>query len=142
MSRSGEEPRASPYGPGSIEKSLVAEAVQDYATQLELKVARLEGELEATIGLLASLEANDEQHRRELEMARVDAAAARLELEYEQRRALHQKAQDERRLLEAESRLAEAERGRREAEYERGAVIAALGRRSRRRLNSATNEKK
>jgi hypothetical protein len=133
--------RSSPHPDAAFESSLMPDAAQEYAKERELKIARIEGELEATITLLASLEANDEQHRRELEMARVEAATARLELEYEQRRALHQKTEDERRLAEAESRLAEAERGRREAERERGAVISALGRRARRRLDSSTDEK-
>jgi len=116
------------------------DATQEYVRELELKVARLEGELAATTALLASFEASDEQHLRELEMARIEAATARIDLEYVQRRAHYDKTEAERRLVEAETRLTEGERGRREAERERGAVIAALGRRARRRLKPTTNE--
>ena len=98
--------------------------------QVPTRTAQLEGQLDALKSELASLYAADEYRRAELEAARAEAAEARAaEREWQGRL-------DESRRLTAELRgqLASADEQLRRAEAERAAVIAALGRRARRRL--------
>ena len=98
--------------------------------QLPTRTAQLEGQLDALQSELASLYAADEYRRAELEAVRAEAAEARAaEREWQGRL-------DESRRLIAELRgqLATADEQLRRAEAERAAVIAALGRRARRRL--------
>ena len=98
--------------------------------ELPTRTAHLEGQLDALQSELARLYAADEHRRAELGAACAEAAEARAaEREWQGRL-------DESRRLIAELRgqLATADEQLRRAEAERAAVIAALGRRSRRRL--------
>ena len=97
---------------------------------LRMQVLRLEGQVRALESERAMFHAADEQRRVELEAARAEAADARAaEREWQGR------VEEIRRLVdELRARLATAEETRSRAEQERAAVIAALGRRGRRRL--------
>lgn len=98
--------------------------------RLRLEIARLHGQIVALQERLGAQDAADEHHRVELDVARGEAADARLELKEAQIRV------DEWRRLVAESRerqaLADLQRDR--AEQERAAVISILGRRARKHL--------
>lgn len=102
-------------------------------TRLREQVARLNGQIEVLQERLGAQDAADEHHRVELETARAETADALAHLKQAQVRV------DEwrRRVADAEERQAIAERQREQAEQERAAVIAAMGRRARKLLDSA-----
>ena len=98
----------------------------------QAEAAYLQGRLDALEAEVAALNAADEHRRAELEAARAEAADARAaEREWQGRL-------DESRRLVADlrQRLEQAEAAVRRASEERAAVIAALGRKARRRLGS------
>lgn len=105
----------------------------DDNADLREQVARLRGQMEALQERLAAQDAADEHHRVELETARSVAADALAQLKEAQVRVEEWR----RRVDEAGERQALAERQRDQAEQERAAVIAALGRRSRKHLDIA-----
>ncbi|MHB1710449.1 MAG: hypothetical protein ACYCV7_03470 [Acidimicrobiales bacterium] len=118
----------------------VRAAVEHSEDELRLTAARLQGEVESTRVQVASLEAAVEQLRSELAASREDALLARSDLGHMQRRADDRVRTAEHRaeLLQAEL---DEERSRcRAAVEERSAVIAALGRRARRRLGAPDTE--
>jgi hypothetical protein len=111
-------------------------AVED----LELRLARTQGELDATRAQLAGLLAAEGQWRVELEAAKEDAAACRSSLAHLQQRYDERTESSGRQTARQEEDLAEARRLQRQAEDERAAVIAALGRRARKHLHFDAEE--
>lgn len=109
-------------------------AYEDVLAETRQHVARLQGELAGVREQLASSVATEAQLRQELETCRTEAAVTATELTHAQRDAAHREELDNRRMAELEERLREARQLLGRAEDERAAVIAALGRRARRRL--------
>jgi chromosome segregation ATPase len=112
----------------------VTGAYEDVLAETRQHVARLQGELAGVREQLASSLATEAQLRRELDTCRTEAAVTATELTHTQRDAAQREELDHRRLRELEERLQEARELLGRAEDERAAVIAALGRRARRRL--------
>lgn len=99
--------------------------------RLRLEIARLHGQIVALQERLSAQDAADEHHRVELDVARAEAADARLELKEAQVRV-----EEWRRLVaELRERQALADLQRDRAEQERAAVISILGRRARKQLD-------
>jgi hypothetical protein len=103
------------------------------ASSLAAQVSRMADEVKALRERLAALDAAEEHHRVELDAARAEAAEARAALKEWQMKAEEWRRQGK----EARGRLKLAEAQRRRAEDERAVVIAALGRRGRRRLDQS-----
>lgn len=137
MTGSGPGPRG-PSGDLSIEE--VRAAVEQRADELRLTVARLQGELESTRVQIASLEAVVEQLRAELAATHEDASSARSDLAHFQRRADDRVRTAEHQAEALRAELDEERSRCRVAEEERHAVIAALGRRGRRKLGASDAE--
>jgi chromosome segregation ATPase len=114
----------------------VVEGTAELLEELRLRQAHLEGELAATREQVAALEAAEAQLRRERERAQVEAATAQESLASAQRLADEQVKGLRARVAELETERDELRRSREQAEQERAAVIAALGRRARRRLET------
>lgn len=112
-------------------ESRVRELLAD-STRLREEVAKLNGQLEVLQERLSAQDAADEHHRVELETARAETADALAHLKEAQVRVEEWR----RRVSEADERRALAERQREQAEQERAAVIAAMGRRARKLLDS------
>jgi len=104
----------------------------DDNTRLREELARLQGQIGILQERLSAQDAADEHHRVELETARAETADALAQLKEAQVRV------DEwrRRVADAQERQSLAERQREQAEHERAAVIAAMGRRARKLLDS------
>jgi DNA repair exonuclease SbcCD ATPase subunit len=113
-------------------------AYEELLTEARERTARLEGELAALRDQLTTAMATETQLRVELEASRTELTSAQAMVAHAQHLA-DQQAEASRRLtgrLEAE--LEEARRLQHDAEHERAAVIAALGRRARRRLSATS----
>lgn len=109
-------------------------AYEELLAEARERAARLEGELAAVREQLTTSMATETQLRLELEASRSELVSAQAAAAHAQRLA-DQQAEAGRRLTERlEADLEEARRLQREAEQERATVIAALGRRGRRRL--------
>lgn len=113
-------------------ESRVHQLLEDNA-RLREEVARLSGQIEVLQQRLSAQDAADEHHRVELETARSETADALAHLKEAQVRVEEWR----RRVTDAEERQALAECQREQAEQERAAVIAAMGRRARKLLDSA-----
>jgi ribosomal protein S4 len=98
------------------------------------RLARVEGELADVQARLTSSAAAEAQLRKELDAGPLEAVRLEAEAELAQNRLRDHKETAGRRISELEDQLSEARRIQREAGRERAAVIAALGRRSRRHL--------
>jgi septal ring factor EnvC (AmiA/AmiB activator) len=96
--------------------------------------ARLEGELAAVRDQLAASLAAEEQLRQELHASEVEVTRLEGELAHTQRETAERERAVLARVRQLETQLAESRRVQQVAEEERAAVIAALGRRARRRL--------
>lgn len=105
--------------------------------ELRIEQARLEGRLEAMEAQLADRVATEDQLRAELEGAKAQAAAAEMALAHFQHQTEARATAARHRLMELEERLEESRAAQRQAEEERAVVIAALGRRARRRMEAA-----
>lgn len=105
----------------------------DDNTRLRTEIARLQGQVEVLRERLSAQDAADEHHRVELGTARSEAADALARAKEAQVRVEEWR----RRVTEAAERQTLAERQREQAEQERAAVIAALGRRARKHLDSS-----
>ena len=113
------------------DSALVHHAVEDERQQLMLEVARLQGEVAALRDDRAAAEVAAGQDRAELDAARQEAADARAAQRVDQARL-----EEIRRIVsDLRNRADEADQSRHRAENERAAVIAALGRKSRRLLD-------
>lgn len=112
--------------------SRVRELLDDNA-RLREDLARLQGQVEVLRERLSAQDAADEHHRVELETARAETADALAHLKEAQTRVEEWR----RRVADAEKRRTLAERQRRQAEQDRTAVIAALGRRARKHLDTS-----
>ena len=104
--------------------------------ELRAANARLDGQLEAVSAQLAAMTANESQLRVELEAALAQAAAAEAAAAHTQQLARAREEAAAHRIADLEEQLAEARRLQAQAEEERAAVIAALGRRARKRLTA------
>jgi septation ring formation regulator EzrA len=104
--------------------------------EVQLRLARTQGELEAARAQLAGLLAAEEQWRVELEAAKEDAASCRSSLTHLQHQHEERLESMRRQITKLEDELAEARRLQRQAEQERAAVIAVLGRRARKQLGA------
>jgi septation ring formation regulator EzrA len=104
--------------------------------EVQLRLARTQGELEATRAQLAGLMAAEEHWRVELEAAKEDAASCRSSLTHVQHQHEERMESTRRQISTLEDELAEARRLQRHAEQERAAVIAVLGRRARKQLHA------
>ena len=110
-------------------------AYEELLAEARERAARLEGELAAARDQLTASVATETQLRLELEAGRTELVSAQATAAHAQHLA-DQQAQASRRMTERlEAELEEARRLQHEAEQERATVIAALGRRGRRRLN-------
>jgi chromosome segregation ATPase len=114
----------------SAERVLVRHAVEDEHQRLLLEVARLQGEVEALRDQRAAAESAAEHHRAELDGLRQEAAEAQAGQRADQARL----EEIRRSVADLRRRAEEAEAACGRAERERAAVIAALGRKARRRL--------
>jgi t-SNARE complex subunit (syntaxin) len=113
----------------------MTDAYEELLAEARERAARLEGELAAVRDQLSTSVATETQLRVELDASRTELASAQATASHAQQLA-NQQAQASRRLTERlEAELEEARRLQREAEQERATVIAALGRRGRRRLS-------
>jgi chromosome segregation ATPase len=108
---------------------------EESVEELQLRLARGQGELDATQAQLAGLMAAEEHWRVELEAAKEDAASCRSSLIHVQHQHEERLESTRRQITKLEDELAEARRLQRQAEQERAAVIAALGRRARKQLH-------
>lgn len=117
--------------PAPAAASRVRELLDDN-TGLRAEVARLQGQIDVLRERLGAQDAADEHHRVELETARSEAADTLAQAKEAQVRVEEWR----RRVSEAGERQALAERQREQAEHERAAVIAALGRRARKHLDT------
>ncbi|HEY1487947.1 MAG TPA: hypothetical protein VGF84_17710 [Micromonosporaceae bacterium] len=97
---------------------------------VDTRSAYAEGQADALRAQLAALEAADEHHRAELAAAVAEAAEAHAAVREIQKRM----ADRDHTIAELRRRLERAHAAQDRAEQERAAVIAALGRRARRRL--------
>jgi chromosome segregation ATPase len=114
----------------------VVDGTAELLEELRHRQAHLEGELAATREQVAGLDATEAQLRRELERAQVEAATAQTSLAHAQRLADEQTRVLRTRVADLEEERDEVRRARQQAEQERSAVIAALGRRARRRVEA------
>lgn len=113
-------------------------AYEELLAEARERAARLEGELAGVREQLTTSLATETQLRVELEASRTELASAQATAAHAQQLA-NQQAESSRRLTERlEADLEEARRLQREAEQERATVIAALGRRARRRLSDTS----
>ncbi len=104
----------------------------EHNERLQREVARLEGQIELLRERLSAQDAADEHHRAELESARAETADAVAQL-----KEARVRVEEWRRLVtEGKERQELAEHQRERAEQERAAVIAALGRRGRKHLDT------
>lgn len=116
----------------------MTDAYQELLAEARERAARLEGELAAVRDQLSTSVATETQLRLELEASRTELASAQSAVTHAQQLA-DQQAGASRRLTETlEAELDEARRLQRQAEQERATVIAALGRRARRALSTAS----
>jgi hypothetical protein len=114
----------------------VVDGTAELLDELRLRQAHLEGELAATRQHVAALDATEAQLRLELERAQVEAATAQASLAHAQRLAEDQARALRGRVSDLEEERNELRRSLQQAEQERAAVIAALGRRARRRVEA------
>jgi len=112
----------------------MTEPTAELIDELRMTNARLEGRIEELGAELAAMTATEAQLRVELEQARAQTAAAETALADSQRLAGAREATLRQRVADLEERLGEAKATQARAEDERAAVIAALGRRARRKL--------
>ena len=112
--------------------SRIRETLGDNA-RLRDELAQLQGQVAVLQERLGAQDAADEHHRVELETARAEAADAVAQLKGAQVRVEEWRQ----RVADADERRSLAEAQREQAEQERAAVIAALGRRSRKLLDVA-----
>ena len=106
----------------------------EHNERLQREVLRIQCQLELLRERLSAQDAADEHHRAELETTRAETADAVAQLKEAQVRV-----EEWRRLVtEAKERQELAEHQRERAEQERAAVIAALGRRGRKQLGTAS----
>jgi hypothetical protein len=118
----------------------VVDGTAELLEELRLRLAHLEGELEATRQQVAGMSATEAQLRLELERVQVEAATAQTSLSHAQRLADEQTKVLKARVADLEEERAGLRRSRDQAEQERAAVIAALGRRARRRVEAAIDD--
>jgi septation ring formation regulator EzrA len=104
--------------------------------EVQLQLARTQGELEATRAQLAGLLAAEGQWRIEIEAAKEDAASCRSSLTHLQHQHEERLQSTRRQITRLEDELVEARRLQRQAEQERAAIIAVLGRRARKQLDA------
>lgn len=116
------------------DRTLVHNAIEDERQQLNLEVARLQGEIAALRDQVAAAEVVTEHHRAELDAARREA----LEAQAAQRADQARLEEIRRTVSDLRKHTVVVEEALHRAEDERAAVIAALGRRARRLLGDAT----
>lgn len=119
----------------------MVEGTAELIDELRGSLARTEGELAATREQAAALVANEVQLRVELEAAKAEGVAAQTSLTHAQRLADERAEALQTRVADLSQQLEEARRSRLQAEQERAAVIAALGRRARRRLETTDSNR-
>ena len=112
----------------------MTDPIAELMDELRLTNARLEGRIEALAAQLAAITATETQLRVELEQARTQTAVAETALADGQRLTGAREAVLRQRVTDLEEHLGEAKASQKRAEDERAAVIAALGRRARRKL--------
>jgi chromosome segregation ATPase len=112
------------------DRTLVRNAIEDERQELNLEVARLQGEITALRDQVVAAEVVAEHYRAELDAARREAAEAQAAQRADQARL----EEIRRTVADLRKHTAEMEAALRRAEDERSAVIAALGRRARRHL--------